>query len=171
MRSGISWTNSYDGEEIASGTITAELSDAFAGWFLIEIGTYSQRIDLASHPRHFGGRQWYFRCPRTGRKVSVLWRPPGARTFASRQSWGRQLAYLSQFSSATDRAHQGKERIKRRLCRIGSLDPDEWDFPPKPKWMRWSTYHRAEHRFDRYEEELDRGLFAAMSKFMARCPQ
>jgi hypothetical protein len=21
-------------------------------------------------------------------------------------------------------------------------DPDEWDLPPKPKWMRWHTYNR-----------------------------
>jgi len=21
------------------------------------------------------------------------------------------------------------------------LDHEEWDFPPKPKWMRWKTYH------------------------------
>src|SRR6267142_1338299 len=29
-----------------------------------------------------------------------------------------------------------------RVCLVGAeLDPDEWDFPPKPKWMRWATYN------------------------------
>ena len=37
--------------------------------------------------------------------------------------------------------------------------------PPKPKWMRWSTYHRAEATFDRYEEALDLGCLAAVAKF------
>ena len=36
-----------------------------------------------------------------------------------------------------DKAHQGQAKIKLRL--IADLDPDEWDLPPKPKWMRWST--------------------------------
>ena len=48
------------------------------------------------------------------------------------------------------RAQLGKERIKARL--IGDLDPDEWAFPPKPKWMRWETYNRYVESFDRYEE-------------------
>jgi hypothetical protein len=29
------------------------------------------------------------------------------------------------------------------------------DFAPKPKWMRWATYRRAEERFDRYQTILD----------------
>ena len=54
-----------------------------------------------------------------------------------------------------NRAHAGKERIKERL--IGDLNPDEWEFPPKPKWMRSKTYKKYEERFDRYEEILDDG--------------
>jgi hypothetical protein len=49
-------------------------------------------------------------------------------------------------------------RINARLCRIGRFDPNEWHFPPKPKWMRWQTYNRAEEKFDRYEAILDQGL-------------
>jgi hypothetical protein len=30
---------------------------------------------------------------------------------------------------------------------IGDL-PDDWDLPPKPKWMRWRTYNRLVERFD-----------------------
>jgi hypothetical protein len=48
-----------------------------------------------------------------------------------------QKAYASQRTTATDRAHRGQAKIKARL--IGNLDPDEWDLPPKPKWMRWRT--------------------------------
>jgi hypothetical protein len=46
------------------------------------------------------------------------------------------------------------KRKSKRL--IGDCDPDEWDLPPKPKWMRWRTYHRYVDRFDRYEEILER---------------
>jgi hypothetical protein len=68
---GISFSNSHQGE-IASGVIT--------------IGGYVQRIALAARARHFVGRQWFFVCPVTGGLASVLWKPPGASKFCSRQA-------------------------------------------------------------------------------------
>jgi hypothetical protein len=59
-------------------------------------------------------------------------------------------AYHWNLSDATNRAHAGRERIKLRL--IANLDPDEWDLPPKPKWVRWATYNRHVDRYDRYED-------------------
>lgn len=162
MAYALRWTNSYWGE-VARGVVTAHMPQEGQGWFTVELaGEGCQHIALIARPRHFGGRQWYFSCPRTGRLVSVLWRPPGARWFASRQAWGRQVAYQSQFQDVTGRAHLGQQRIKSRL--IGSLDPDEWDLPPKPKWMRWKTYERHERKFDHYEEILDYGCAAAAAK-------
>jgi hypothetical protein len=49
-----------------------------------------------------------------------------------------------------------KAKIKSRV--IGNLNPDEWDLPPKPKWMRWRTYNRFVDRYEAYEDILDRGL-------------
>jgi hypothetical protein len=40
----------------------------------------------------------------------------------------------------------------------GDCDPDEWDLPPKPKWMRWSTYNRYVERYDAYEAILEDGI-------------
>jgi hypothetical protein len=132
------------------------------GWFRLQLGNVEQWIIIVARPRHFGGKQWYFMCPGMNRPVSVLWRPPGATRFCSRQDWGRQVAYQSQFSDQANRAHQGKARIKSRL--IADLDPDEWDLPPKPKWMRWKTYNRYVARFDRHEATLDYGLLAAAAR-------
>jgi hypothetical protein len=81
--------------------------------------------------------------------------PAGARFFACRQRWGQQVAYISQCLGRVDRAHRGKAKINSRLYAVGGLDPDGWDFPPKPKWMRWRTYNRAEEKFDRYDGFLD----------------
>ena len=166
--SGISWTNNYTGEQIASGFITADMNGPEEGWFRIQIGKLDQSIILISRPRHFGGRQWYFICPFMNRRVSVVWKPPGARNFACRQEWGRQVAYNSQFASPVDRAHQGKARINSRLCSIDGLSPDDWDFPPKPKWLRWSTYNRAQEKFDRYESILDEGTLEVVAKLLGR---
>jgi hypothetical protein len=157
---GISWSNPRQGQ-IARGVISADMTDPNA-WFRIAIGGFVQQITLVSRPRHFGGRQWFFLCPDTNGLATVLWKPPGASKFCSRQAWGRQVAYRSQFLDRDNRAHAGKQRIKARL--IGDLDPDEWELPPKPKWMRWETYDRYEQKFDQYEEILDYGCAALLAK-------
>jgi hypothetical protein len=167
VRSGpfhISWTNNYTGEVVASGLITGNMEGRYQGWFRIQLSSLDQWIDLTPQPRHFGGRQWYFECPVTHRRCSVLWMPPGANRFCSRQTWKRQVAYASQFLDADNRAHRGKAKIKERL--IGDCDPEEWDLPPKPKWMRWSTYNRLVDRYDEYEEILDRGIAELMAKLL-----
>jgi hypothetical protein len=143
--------STYWDEEIASGVITADMSPVNEGWLRFQLGNLDQWIVLVGRERHFGGRQWYFLCPVTNRPASVLWKPPGARQFCSRQAWGRRIiAYRSQFLSVYDRGHTGKAKIKTRL--IGNLDPDDWDLPPKPKWMRWRTYNRLVERFDTYDD-------------------
>jgi hypothetical protein len=157
----ISWSNCHQGE-IASGAITADMTDPSHGWFRIAIGSFVQQITLVSRPRHFGGRQWFFLCPVTGGLATVLWKPPGAGRFCSRHAWGRRVAYRSQFQDPSDRAYLGKERIKARL--IGDLDPDAWDLPPKPRWMRWTTYNQYVERFDDYEEKLERACIASVGK-------
>jgi hypothetical protein len=93
--------------------------------------------------------------------------PPGATRFCSRQAWGiRRVAYSSQFLDPDNRAHRGKAKIKAKL--IADLDPDEWELPPKPKWMRWATYNRLIDRFDSYEEVLDRRSLGRMVKLLGK---
>ena len=159
---GIEWNSSHWGQ-VETGTISADLSDHH-GWLKIRTTTADQHIQLRAVPRHFGGVQWYFICPTTGRQASVLWRPPGARRFSSRQTWGRQVAYSSQCVGKTDQAWRMKTKIKMRL--IADLDPDEWDFPPKPKWMRWRTYRRYEAWFDRWEDRLDDEICIAAARLL-----
>lgn len=165
---GMWWMNNYTGEQIASAFITADMRSFVDGWFRIEIGGVLQRITLVSDRRHFGGRQWYFMCPHLNRRASVLWRPPSANVFSCRQRWGRQVAYVSQFLTSVDRAHRGKAKINSRFCTIGVFDPDEWDFPPKPKWMRWKSYKRAEEKFDAYEVMLNEGLVELLARLEQR---
>jgi len=51
---------------------------------------------------------------------------------------------------------------------IGDLDPDDWDLPPKPKWMSWLTYNRLVERFDAYEDMTYPDDFALVAKLMRR---
>ena len=162
----IGWKHTYTGEEIASGEITALMQAGYNGWLHIKIGNFEQLINVVSQPRHFGGWQCYFECPSTHRHCSVLWMPRGANRFCSRQTWNGRVAYASQFADRDGRAHRGKERIKSRL--IADLNPDEWDLPPKPKWMRWRTYNTHVEKFDRYEELLDLAFITAANRLLKK---
>jgi hypothetical protein len=100
----------------------------------------------------------------------VLWKPLGAKKFCGRQAWGRKVAYRSQFQSVYDRGHAGKAKIKARL--IGDLDPEDWELPPKPKWMRWRTYNRLAERFEGYDDMTypdDSMLPALVARLSRRC--
>jgi hypothetical protein len=157
----ISWKHTHNDEDIAMGGIIASIGREYEGWLRIQIGNLDQIIALVPRPRHFGGYQWYFLCPLIKRRASVLWLLPGGGLFRSRQAWGR-VAYASQFLNPDNRAHIGKAKIKSRL--IADLDPDEWDLPPKPKWMRWHTYNRYVVRYDAYEAILDYRLAERVAK-------
>jgi len=153
---------------MATAEILFDMQGTQEGWFELNLGYLRQHIRLQAQPRHFGGRQWYFVCPYMNRYVSILWRPPGARSFACRQEWGRQVAYASQFLDRDNRAHRGQTKIRSRLSELGCFDPDEWDFPPKPKWMRWRTYNQAEQKFDHYDAVLDEDVVALAAKLRMR---
>jgi len=158
---GIAWTD-HTGQQVAFGYVTADMSGEQTGWLRIRLGRLDQRINLVARRRHFGGRQWFFKCPHLHNLATVLWMPPGADSFACRQRWGRRVAYSSQFMDRVARGHQGAAAIKSRLCSIGRFAPDEWDLPPKPKWMRWRTYNRLVEKFDRYEAMVAEGLLGAV---------
>lgn len=140
-----------DGDVKANAQIAADMTKANVpgyGTMRITADWIDQSILLVSRPRHFGGRQWYFVCPRQGRDVSVLWSPPGKRFFAGRESWGKRFAYLSQYCGPGARAHYNWIKLCDRIGGPGASD--EWDVPPKPKWVRWRTYERLSNRCEKY---------------------
>ena len=96
------------------------------------------RIRLTSTVPTYGGRRWWFRCPRTGRRTTQLYLPNGGWHFWSRHAY--RLGYACQ--------REGRFlRLQRRAAKLnGELGGKEWatwnEPPGKPKWMRWPTYER-----------------------------
>ncbi|MBM3563453.1 MAG: hypothetical protein FJX48_10005 [Alphaproteobacteria bacterium] len=124
------WRRVANGEIVAIAIIEAEMRSDRPPRISIEHDGREQGVRLTYRPRNFGGVQWYFLCPDTGRRVSVLWKPPGACYFASREAFGRQVAYGSQFQTPRDRAISAAQSIRRRL------GGNEWlsglnGFPPR----------------------------------------
>jgi hypothetical protein len=103
-----------------------------------------QVIDLTTRPVHFGGRRWYFICPRTGELALRLHLPLGAKDFASRRAY--RLGYAVQRESPRDKAFR---RARKARHKIGGADNLSLPLPGKPKWMRWRTFWRLRGEADR----------------------
>jgi hypothetical protein len=150
----ICWGPRYSGHARTIGLVIFRLDSATHGWMRLLVGAAEQSVDLVALPRHFGGQQWYFRCPVLGRRASVLWLPRGASSFASREALGSQFAYASQFQTPIYRAHLRAHQIH---CRLSGEDrsPIYHILPPtKPKYMHHNTYKKLLER-----------LFYAESKY------
>ena len=156
----IRWAYRQTDKEIASGRITAEMTHELRGRLRIELGDLDQWIELVALARHYGGRQWYFLCPRTERRASVLWKPPGAQSFACRQAWGRQVAYGSQFQSPYQRASSAAQDIRYRLGEKEDVPP------PRPKGMHHRTYEKIMRRYEAHETVIYQDLVAALARLM-----
>ena len=132
---------------------------------------FVQTIGLTALTRHFSGRQWYWLCPMTGDRCSVLYRPHGRNLFASQKYWRqRRMAYRSQFLAPHNRARLGIQRIEARL---GGKDDDDTLY--KPKWQRWGTFNRYCERLDTYdsiiaahERALDNRLLRCLGRLLAK---
>jgi hypothetical protein len=70
-----------------------------------------QEIQLESRPMRYGGRRYYFLCPKHGRRCEVL--PMVGGVFASRQA-GR-LTYQSQSADQIDRMRDRAHKLEKRL--------------------------------------------------------
>jgi hypothetical protein len=152
----------------------ALLADPWDSWVRLRYVISDYRTDekheiddtiyLATSQPRFGGQRWWFVCPTENVRVRKLYLPLGGRRFRSRHVY--RLAYASRSMGRIDRAHRGQAKINSRLCSRGGFDPDDWSFPPKPKWMRWRTYNHAEEKFDRYQAILDEGTCELMAKLL-----
>lgn len=123
-----------------------------------------QRISYRYTPTNFGGRRLHFECPRCNRSCDVLY---GGRRFYCRKCW--RLTYASQYDDWWERCRNRAEKIRTKLGKPGFITPDEAeDFPDKPKWMRWRTYHPLEAEDDRLMAMYQGGFGLMVAKFMDR---
>lgn len=150
----IVWTEVYSGRETARVGYETHMArergyvrlrytatDPWSG----EKRHHDYPLELATTPQPFGGRRWWWVCPRRGDLVSKLYMPAGATAFASRKCF--HIAYRSQRESPCDRAISQAFKLRRRLGATGGIG----DFIEKPKGMRWATFDRKMDQLKRIE--------------------
>jgi hypothetical protein len=109
------------------------------------------RVRLVWTEPTYGGRRWWFLCPRTGRRTTRLFLPNGGWHFWSRQAY--RLGYACQREDQFGRLQRRAAMLNRQL---GGEGWGTWNVPPqKPKWMRWQTYERKYERWERVLEKAD----------------
>lgn len=160
------WTNNVTGENVGSIGFEACLDDE-AGRLRLHYTTTRWNgekhasdywMALTTTPQPFGGRRWWFVCPRTGQRVAKLYLPSGALTFASRHA--HRLGYRSQRETSRDRALSRAFKLRRRLGAGGGIG----DYVLRPKGMRLATYDAHLERIYRAEEIVDVHCDALLTK-------
>jgi hypothetical protein len=117
------------------------------------------RVQLTRTEPTYGGRRWWFLCPRTGRRTPKLFLPNGGWHFRSRQAYG--LGYACQREERADRLRRRAAKLNRQL---GGEGWDTWETPPdKPKWMRWRTH---ETKLKVWEEAVEKANTELIARAM-----
>ena len=103
---------------VISASTTIRPSATGYGEMHVVANWIDQTIRLAAQPRHFGGWQWYFVCPRANQRVSVLWSPPGKRFFAGRCRYlarpSSRLTTVLASDPGTVVRHSHRRQVSRR---------------------------------------------------------
>jgi hypothetical protein len=106
------------------------------------------RVQLVWTAPTYGGRRWWFLCPRTGCRATKHF---------CRMVAGISGAAKSTVSDMPANAKIGLAGFNEGLpCSVASLAArvgEPGTCPKKPKWMRWRTYER---KYERWEHAVEK---------------
>jgi len=167
------WTVVSTGEETASMGFQSHLGED-TGYVRLhwtstdrrtgETRQCENRIPLTTRPQPFGGRRWFFICPRTGESATKLHLPSGAYTFACRKAY--RLGYRSQRESPRDRSVSRAFALRGKIGGKGGIG----DYIAKPKGVHRRTFGRAVERVNRAEEIVEADADLLLKRLLRRSP-
>ena len=121
-------------------------------------------VPFAYTATRFGGQRQWLTCIKCGRFCRKIY---GGRYFRCRQC--HRLKYASQNEDSAQRAMQRANRIANRLHDMwGGKTKAEYDFPPKPKRMRWATYQRLLDQYDELQNRWGIGMMHMIGRLSSR---
>jgi hypothetical protein len=119
-------------------------------------------VPFAYTATRFGGRRQWLTCIKCGWYCRKIY---GGRYFRCRQC--HRLKYSSQNENSAQRAMLRADRIANRLHDMwGGTTKGKYEFPPKPKRMRWATYQRLLDQYDQLQNRWGIGMMSL--SFVAR---
>lgn len=113
------------------------------------------RIPFVTTPTRFGGQRVWFCCPGCQRRCRVIY---GGTRFRCRKC--HELRYNSQYEPSYQRQLDMADKLRKRVGGDnGAFDGEP--FPPKPRWIRWSTYRRLQAKYDLLNDLWAAGVMQA----------
>lgn len=151
MCSGVwAWTDAATGERLASIGYRSDGRTAVALDFNINGEAMHQQVPILTTECNYGGRRYWFGCPRCGARVAILYlRNLG---FGCRRCC--RVAYASQSEDDLGRTWRRQSKIERRLG-------DDWQ---RAKGMHRTTYEQLLQVVYDCEEKRDAGLLRYMAR-------
>ena len=146
------WTNQSD-ERVAA--ISLQCIDPSSVQFSYNCGgkPYEYTVHIEWLPCHMGGERAMFLCPICNKRCAKLL---ASNVFACRACVG--VNYASQQRAKRDAANDQAWKLRRKLaCDFNALNVSA-HYIPKPKWMRWPTYHKIVSRIEEYDQRSLEGM-------------
>jgi hypothetical protein len=144
----LAWTNNDTGEQRASIGYKAHMEDEH-GWVRLTYATtnhwtgqttqHDYTVELETTPQTFGGRRWWWVCPRRGDLVAKLYKPAGGGIFASRKA--HRLACRSQRQSPYDRLSAKRSSaatVSERTAALAIPSTNPRECAGSPSTASWS---------------------------------
>ncbi len=111
----------------------------------------------------FGGRRWYFVCPRCRRRCRALYVP-----FATHALACRLCHRLTHESQRLNRYWRLNRRLDKLWHRMGGDEDDHSEWPEKPKGMHWRTFERLKSEWSGVNDEIWADAARTLGPFLAR---
>lgn len=123
---------------------------SYAAIFQEERQSKTCKIPVVFTRPNFGGFRWWFLCPRCGRRIAKVRKPPSSHDFACRQ------CHCLTYHSTREHPSAKRMRLMREIRK--KLDPNDsgdlFDFfPRKPPKMHNKTYQQLARKYRRLEKE------------------
>ena len=119
-------------------------------------------VELEQIPCRFGGVRWWWRCPGCARCCLTVYWTTSVVAPRCRQCHG--LGYRTQLLNRRYRLEYRSAKLVRRL----GGDPEDQNYPAKPKWMRWRTYHKTMDELEWLDEAWNHDAAAGFALFLSR---
>ncbi len=146
-----SWSWSWDDEPAGSIGISTS-ADAIRLMYTTHGEQVDEIVRLDRTPCHYGGTRTWFRCPKCGRRVAVLF---AGRRFLCRHCYG--IAYAVENADQLSRLLRRSSKLRKR---VKASNGTAYPVTLRPKGMHQRTFDRIKWQI----QETELGFWLAMGE-------
>lgn len=160
------WTQGWQNREVDQTRYTLHLRADALHFIRFEHCAGVQDVRLDWLPRALGGGRWLMRCPYSGRRCWVLYKPIRHPSYGFAAPGVYKMRYSTENQDRIDRANTQLLKLRRRLGDAsGDLNLNTRCLR-KPHRMHWRTYERLLARAEHYEAIKEAELAVLVNRLL-----